>query len=273
MKKTVCIIGGDKRNDELANIISNMGYVVKTYAEKINLKDFLLNTNYIVSGIPFSRDDETINAPNISNKITIEELFLNMGENKNLIAGSFSNKVKELAKKYKVKLYDFLDDEDFAIYNAIPTAEGAIEIAMNKTEKTINSSKCLVLGYGRIGKVLADLLKGLHADVTVTARKNEHIAWIKAMGYKYKKYSELNDCLESFDTIFNTIPALIIKKEELEHIRKDTLIIDLASKPGGIDFEYAKQKGIVAELALGLPGKVAAKSVAEYMANKVINLN
>ena len=273
MKKIICVIGGDKRNDELINILRDKGYVVKVYDGRVNLREFLSDSTCVVSGIPFSRDNETINAPNLSEKVDIEELFMSMGEGKILIAGSFSDKIKSLAQRYKIRLYDFLDDEDFAVYNAIPTAEGAIEIAMRKTEKTINSSNCLVLGYGRIGKVLADLLKGLHADITVTARKDEHIAWIKAMGYKYKKYSELKESLKDFDIIFNTVPALIIKKEELENIRKDSLIIDLSSKPGGIDFEFAKEKGINAELALGLPGKVAPKSVAEYMANKVINVN
>lgn len=273
MKKIICSIGGDKRNDELANILKDKGYLVKMYDEKSNLKDFLANSDYVVSGIPFSRDNENINAPNLLNKVNIEEFFIAMGEGKKLIAGSFSDKIKALANRYKIKLYDFLDDEDFAIYNAIPTAEGAIEIAINKTEKTINSSNCLILGYGRIGKVLSDVLKGLHANVYVTARKNEHIAWIKAMGYNYLSYLDLLDNLPKFDIIFNTIPSLIIKKEELDHIRKDTLIIDLASKPGGIDFNIAKEKGIEAILALGLPGKVSPKSVAEYMSNKVMNLN
>lgn len=273
MEKSFGFIGGDKRNYELASILKNKEYVVKVYDETTNLKEFFDSVDFVVGGIPFSRDGESINAPNISKSIGIEEIFFNMNKNNKLIAGSFSDKVKKIANGYKIKLYDFLDDEDFAVYNAIPTAEGSIEIAMHKTEKTIHSSNCLVLGYGRIGKVLADLLKGLHANVTVTARKNEDIAWIKAMGYTYKSYTELNQCLGSFDIIFNTVPSLIIKEEELEHIRKDCIIIDLASKPGGIDFEFAKEKGISAEFALGLPGKVAPKSVAEYMVNKVVNVN
>lgn len=270
MKKKICFVGGDKRNYELANILIREGEYVKVYKEnETQLKNMLIGCDCVVCGIPFSRDNEFLNAPNFLNKISIEELFSSMEKNTKLIAGSFSDKIKNIAKSYGIEIYDFLDDEDFAVYNAVPTAEGAIEIAMRETEKTINSSNCLILGYGRIGKVLADVLKGLHANVTVAARKKEDYAWIKSMGYHYIEYSELFKKLEIYDVIFNTVPILILKKEQLEKVRKDCLIIDLSSKPGGIDFEYAKEAGIKAELALGLPGKVAPKSVAEYMLNKV----
>ena len=158
MKKIICSIGGDKRNDELVNILKDKGYLVKTYNGNTNLKEFLTNSDCVVSGIPFSRDNENINAPNLLNEVNIEELFIAMGEGKKLIAGSFSDKIKALANRYKIKLYDFLDDEDFAVYNAIPTAEGAIQIAMEASERTINGSKILILGFGRIGKILAKML-------------------------------------------------------------------------------------------------------------------
>ena len=266
MNKTICMIGGDERNNILAELLKKE-YIVKTYGEK-DIKELLKNSDCVVGGIPFSRDNETINMGRPLEKVTVENLFTNMKDVKKLIAGSFSQKVKELAQKYQIELYDFLDDEDFAVYNAIPTAEGAIAIAIEKTKRTINDSNCVVLGYGRIGKCVADLLKGLHANVTVVARKDEDFAWIKAMGYTGKKYSDLEAILPSTDILFNTVPALVIQ-EELNYMRKDSLIIDLASKPGGIDFELAQAKGIEAELALGLPGKVAPKSVAEYMFNKV----
>lgn len=273
MERTYYFVGGDKRNEELANILKNKGYIVKVYEDNMNLKEFLYQAKYVISGIPFSRDNKIVNSSDLLTSVDIEELFKSMRRNTVLIAGNFSDNVRDLANKYKIKLYDFLEDEDFAVYNAIPTAEGAIEIAINKTKTTINSSNCLVLGFGRIGKVLSELLKGLHANVTVVARKAEDIAWIKAMGYESKGYDELNEILDKFDIIFNTVPALIIGNDEIEHIRKDCLIIDLASKPGGVDFKLAKEKGIDTSFALGLPGKVSPKSVAEYMLNKVMNVN
>lgn len=274
MEKTICIIGGDERSKELASILEMEGLHVKVYDEKnyLDIKEFLENVECVVGGIPFSRDGETINAPYIQKKISVENLFVNMKKQKKLIAGGFSEKIKDLAGRYGIELYDFLDDEDFAIYNAIPTAEGAIEIAMKNTKNTIYSSNCLVLGYGRIGKILTDRLKGLHANVTVAARKSEDFAWINAMGYDYVEYSKLDKILSDIDILFNTVPSLVIKEKELSNMKKDSLIIDLASKPGGIDFDFAEKINAKAKLYLGLPGKVAPQSVAKYMLNKVMKV-
>lgn len=273
MKKTICIIGGDERNIELAWLLKENDFDVKLYGkEYLNLEDFLKDADCVVSGIPFSRDNETINFPLSTEKISIERLFNSMKSVHKLIAGSISQETKKLAVRYDIELYDFLDDEDFAVYNAIPTAEGALEIALRETKRTINSANCLVLGYGRIGKVLANILKGMNAKVTVAARKYHDFAWIEAMGYKKAEYSDLENILPHVDILFNTVPELIIK-EELNYMKKDALIIDLASKPGGIDFELADNLGIKSFLALGLPGKVAPKSVAQYMFNKVVKVN
>ena len=273
MKKTVCIIGGDDRNFELGYLLKKHDIVVKNNINEYkDIDEFLKDADCVVCGIPFTRDDKTINAVNILEKINIEEVFKSMKFSKKLIAGSISNKIKELSNKYGIELYDFLDDEDFAIYNAIPTAEGAIEVAIRETRSTIHSSNCLILGYGRIGKVLADMLKGLHANVTVAARKDIDYAWIKAMGYQYIKYSELEKILPDVDILFNTVPSVVLNKNELSYLKKDSLIVELASKPGGVDFEAANELGLKTEVALGLPGKVAPKSVAEYMLNKVIKV-
>lgn len=273
MKKTICIIGGDERNIELARLLQEKDFDIKLYGkEYLNLEDFLNGADCVVSGIPFSRDNETINFSASTEKIGVERLFNSMKSTHKLIAGSISDEIKRLAVRYDIELYDFLDDEDFAVYNAIPTAEGALEIALRETKRTINSANCLVLGYGRIGKVLANILKGMNAKVTVAARKYKDFAWIEAMGYKKAEYCDLEKILPDVDILFNTVPKLIIK-EELNYMKKDALIIDLASKPGGIDFKLADNLGIKSFLALGLPGKVAPKSVAEYMFNKVVKVN
>jgi len=277
MKKTIGIIGGDERSIWLRECLEQEGYVVKTFGvvndDYTDLSEFLLGVTYVVSGIPFSRDDYTINMPNCTNKVSIENLFNSMKECKTLIAGSFSSNVKLLAQKHDIKLYDFLDDEDFAIYNAIPTAEGAIKIAVEEHSGTIHSSNCLILGFGRIGKVLADMLNGLHANVYVAARKQEDLVWIKTLGYIPILYKDLSSELPKIDILFNTVPSLLIRKEELILMKKDSLIIDLASKPGGIDFEEARKLGIKTNWALGLPGKVSPKSVATYMMEKLKNID
>ena len=155
--------------------------------------------------------------------------------------------------------------EELTVKNVIPTAEGAISIAMEKSKITLHDSNCLVLGFGRIGKILAKMLHGLGAHVCCEARKQHDLAWIKAYGYNGIHLNNLNERLNEFDFIFNTIPNLILDKTNLELVKKECILIDLASKPGGIDFEEADRLGLQNEWALALPGKVAPKTSAQYI--------
>jgi dipicolinate synthase subunit A len=155
--------------------------------------------------------------------------------------------------------------------NAVPTAAGAIAVAMNNSDNTINGSKILVCGYGRIGKVLSEMLRGMGADVTISARRKSDFAWISLNGYKSDYTGHFSD-LENYTIIFNTVPSLIFNKELLEKVNHDTLIIDLASKPGGVDFKTAESLGITAIQALALPGKTSPKSAGEIMESTILGI-
>ena len=272
MKDIIGIIGGDLRNIELVNILRDRGYLVKTYRlleeDKINLDEFLNDTKYIIGGTPFSRDGETINAVYCEEKISIERLFNGMREEQVLFAGSIGKNIRDMGLRYNLEIYDFLDDEDMAVLNAVPSAEGAIEVALKSMKKTLHASNSLILGYGRIGKLLANILKGFNSNVHVVARKESDLAWIKAMGYTPLMYGELKIIISKVDVIFNTVPFLVLD-EELSIVNKECILIDLASKPGGINFEKAEELKLETYWALGLPGKVAPKSAALYMADKI----
>ena len=107
---------------------------------------------------------------------------------------------------------------------------------MQELPVTISNSKILVVGFGRIGKILAHKLYGLNTEVYVTARKYEDFAWIEAFGYKGISYDILEEYLEKFDVVFNTVPALMLDEKRLKKLRPDSVIIDLASNPGGAGF-------------------------------------
>lgn len=168
-----------------------------------------------------------------------------------------------------------MQNEPLTIANAISTAEGALQIAMEETDITIHNSKILILGFGRIGKILSKDLQLLGAKVTCEARKEEDIAWIKAYGYEALNLNELNkncDVLNKFDIIFNTIPHLILDEEKLKKVNKNVTIIDLASKPGGVDFEMCGKLGIKNKWALALPGKVAPVTSAKYIKEEIYKI-
>lgn len=158
------------------------------------------------------------------------------------------------------------------IATALPTAEGAIQIAMEELLITLHGARALVIGNGRIGKLLSGRLACLGAKVTVSARSNADFAWISAAGMESLDTRSLAGHLAPFDVLFNTVPSRVLGLAELAELREDCLIIDLASKPGGVDFGAAQQLGRRAIWALSLPGKVAPMSSAMAIRDTIYNI-
>src|SRR5699024_362556 len=153
-----------------------------------------------------------------------------------------------------------------------PTAEGALQLALEEMKTTIHGSESLVLGFGRIGKVMANLLKAVGSEVSVLARKHSDISWIKVYGYTPVYIYDLKKALANTDLIINTIPKVILNEGLLKEIEEDTLIIDLASMPGGIEYGEVQRRDLKVIHALGLPGKVAPVSSARYMVDVIYNI-
>jgi len=277
------VIGGDLRQIKLINLLASKGYQVNMFGfdnKNIdsgvnlfnNIRELISDADIIVGPIPCSRDNKTVYSDYLDSSIMLEDIFKNISEDKIFMAGSITPQIKEIAEQYPFKVIDLLEREELAILNAIPTAEGAILYAMGNSEITIHGSKCLVLGFGKCGKVLAHKLKGLDADLTVEARKAEDLALIKSYGYKALYLQDLEKFIGDYDFIFNTIPALILNRDLLQKIKKSALIIDIASKPGGVDYSAAKELGIQAILAPSLPGKVAPESAALIIYETILNV-
>ena len=275
------VLGGDRRQLHMASGLSKSGCSVKLYGfdgytERLDgltlckdLKTVIDNCNYVVLPLPYSVDGVTLNAPS-SKKITkMSEIYDLITNDMMVLGGKFSS--HELNSR-GVKTVDYFEREELQILNAIPTAEGAIQTAMEERPYTLSRSQCLVVGYGRIGKVLSSMLKGLNANVSVSARKFEDLAWIKAYGMKPVLTSEIEGIIDRYDIVFNTVPAPVIDKKVLKNSKNSTLFIDLASKPGGIDFEEARLCGIDTVWSLSLPGKVAPATAGEFVKDTILNI-
>lgn len=165
---------------------------------------------------------------------------------------------------------DYFKSETLNILNSIPTAEGAILCALENSEITIYKSNCLVIGNGRIGKILSDRLCGLRANVCVSARKESDLAYISANNLEAIKTDNLYKHIKKFDFIFNTVPHCVLDDKVLSNCNKNALIIDLASKPGGTDFDAAQKRNLKTIHALALPSKVAPKTAAKFIADIII---
>ena len=285
MEKKISFIGGDLRNVYLAELWANEEFEIYTYGlektnylEKTNsvkkcitLEECIKSSQVIVSGIPFSKDEIYVNSVFSNNKIKIDEIAKYI-ENKIFIAGSISNMFYELIENKKnVKCFDLMQSEQLAILNSISTAEGAIKIAIEETVQTIHGRNILILGFGRIGKVLAKILNGMGAKVYCVARKQEDLAWIETYGYESIILNELDEYINRFDIIFNTIPHIILDKSKLVLLKKEIVIIDLASKPGGVDRKEADRLNLKIIWALAIPGKTAPKSAAQIIKKTIEN--
>ena len=240
------------------------------FTEKLS-KAILEDVEVVIGPIPFSSNGININAPFSNTEISIRELvhYLNA---KILIAGSIMPEVYSMATDEYIEIIDIMKREELAVLNTISTAEGAIEIAISNTNKIIHGSKVLILGFGRIGKVLARKMAGLSAKVTCAARKDEDLAWIRAYGHNETNINTLGENLGDFDIIINTVPHLILNKERLQYVKEDCLLIDLASNPGGIDKKETKARNLKLIWALALPGKVAPVTTAEFIKDTIYNI-
>ena len=286
MSMNFAIIGGDLRAVKLASILAGEGNIIYTYGlekaeelknnpniimcDKLNkaIKD---DVEVVIGPIPFSSNGEEINTPFSDNKISIRELMHSLNA-KILIAGSIAPNVYDMANDEYIEIIDIMKREELAVLNTISTAEGAIEIAIANTNKILHGSNVLILGFGRIGKVLARKLAGLSAKVTCAARKDEDLAWIKAYGHMATNINLLGENLSQYDIILNTVPHLILNQELLNYVKEDCLLIDLASNPGGIDKRTAKNRQLKLIWALALPGKVAPITTAEFIKDTIYNI-
>ena len=259
-------------NDKFEVYTFGLEKIEKLECQKCStLKEAIENSNIIISSLPLSSNGVTINSPFSDQKIEVKELIDNL-QDKTFIAGAIRPEVYQFAENKNIRIIDMLKREDLSVLNAISTAEGAIEIAISETVKTLHGSNVLILGFGRIGKILAKMLDGMGANVACEARKNADLAWIKAYGYEPIPLKDLDNNLNKFDIILNTIPCVVIDEHNIGKIKKDALIIDLASNPGGVDKEEVKKHNIKFVWALSLPGKVAPVTSAQYIKETLYNV-
>ncbi len=278
---TFGIIGGDKRQLFLAKSISDSCYdVILGGFDKLqsngplvfaDIKTAIFESDAVIFPLPSVRTDRSINTP-----FSDRSVFLDEDEIKNLLqkpvfVAMRDKFIKAYPQLADARVFDYSAKEEFAVLNALPTAEGAVECAMNSYEGVISGSRCLITGFGRIGKILAKILHALNADVTVSARRDTDFAYIRALGYKVQNTSKLKS-VRGFDIVFNTVPTMIFDRKLLENTDRNTLIIDLASLPGGVDFEAAHKFNIDAVRALSLPGKCAPKTAGEIIKTTVFNI-
>lgn len=284
--KNILIVGGDSRYIEIINQLSNknaniiiVGFDQLTFSSS-NIYNIHFNKvafkNIDILLLPVAGITKTgkvnITFSDEKDIYINEEIIRQLPDHCVIYTGTTNPFLTGLAKAYKKQLVCLFDRDDLAVLNSIPTAEGALQIAMEETEQTIHNSKVLVLGFGRVGMTVARLFSAVGAQVSVCARNPTALARNIEMGLTPIKIEKLKQSIISADICINTIPHIIINNNILSAMDKATLIIDLASTPGGTNFDAAKENGIKTIHALGLPGKVAPITAGNVLGKTLIQL-
>lgn len=279
----IWVVGGDLRQAKLAQLLAEDGHTVHTYAlgepqeptagltpeATLRRAD---KADCVVLPLTITLGDGLLNAPLSPSDHPLNPILDQLSPHQFLCGGRLDPETEALARERGLTIHDYFAREELAVANAVPTAEGAVQLAMEHLPITIHGSKVLVVGFGRVGRLTAQRFQALGARVSVAARKYEHLAWAQAMGFGGEHLPQLKGWLCSYDLIVNTVPVQVLGREELEDVKPDCLILDLASKPGGVDLGAAGELGLTVIWALSLPGKVAPITAGAAIKSTIYNM-
>jgi len=279
---SIAITGGDAREIVLAKHLAGLNASVRVFGvpvegDKIiqcrDMEEAIDSVDALILPVPGVNAQMQLYSAYLQKPLILsEEILSRLPQGSPVFVGVAKSPLKKLAKKLSLRLIEVMEIDEVAILNSIPSAEGAVQLAMEKMPVTIHGSNAWVLGFGRTGITLARLLQAMGAKTTVVARDPAQLARAVEMGLCTAGYSHLEQICDEVDVIFNTVPAPVLHENLLKCMPGEVLIIDIASAPGGTDFEAAERLGIEAVLASGLPGKVAPKTAGRILARVIPRL-
>ncbi len=199
------------------------------------------------------------------------DFFQSLKDSCQIFSGVRTEFLTDLEKEQNLSITYLFEKDEVAIRNAIPTAEGLLLLTIQNTDVTIHGARVLILGFGRLGQTLARVYHHLGSKVTVVAREAANRARAKEIGVEAVSMDDMITMLPEADICINTIPAQILTEERLYHFKHHVLLIDAASRPGGVDLNYAEQRGLQIMLAPSLPGLVAPKTAGKILAESIID--
>lgn len=260
--KKITLIGGDNRLKILKRSLEKSGYSVDSIGLFENDNGDITSSEVIILPVPTTKDKVTVFAPLTKRIIPLKEIEEKTNRQQLILCCNYCFPDKNCV--------DYGSLDSYALLNSVPTAEGAIKIAIENTDYTLWKSSALVIGYGRVGKILADRLKAMGVNVTISARKLSDMALAETLGLSYINTNQLNLLPLNYNIIFNTVDVKVIEDTTLEKCTAD-LIIDLSSH-GGLSLSAAEKLGIKAIKAPGLPSNVAPETAAEILCNTVTHI-
>ena len=271
---TFSVLGGDRRMLYAAELLAATGFRVLCFGlsakpnDKILICDTLsdaLRADFILLPIPMSKDGKTLFAPMLESSVDIGTIL----EKAPLHATIFGGQTQAF---FDPRLHDYGARSDFATLNAVPTAEGALLLALAHLPCTISAAEIGIVGFGKVGKAVASLFHAAGAKVTVFARRSEVCSVASLLGYRSAPITKLPEYAGELRALINTAPSPVIGEDTLSQMRRDALILELASAPYGVNFDRARAHGIQTILAGGLPGKYAPEAAGISICKTVLTM-
>ncbi len=271
--ENILIVGGDSRQKLLNEMLRQKGYSSKNEnGESSAAFDYLAEASVVIFPVPVTSDGMNIYSCNPDFKLDLMEFLNRISSEQLVFGGMFNEDIKRILKNRNIKYYDFNSFEHFTVYNAFLTAQGALKLLLDNTNSLVTEKKVLITGFGRIGKALANLLKGLNPEVYVAARSENQLTQAECFGFKTTHLKNVSAEIYLFDFIFNTVPDNIFSESDISHINPDCIYFELASKPFGAKKELFESAGKQYVFGGGLPGKFVSYSAAEKIGELVENL-
>lgn len=272
--KHIWVVGGDPRQVALAAALEEDGHVVHTFAlgQGEDTLACIDRADCVVLPLPAMTGEGLLHAPLCGRLYPMEDILDALRPGQPVFAGMADERLRRLTGERGLPLYDYFAREELTVRNAVPTAEGAIRIALSELPITLHGARVLLVGFGRLSRALAPRLQGLGARVCAAARSSHQRALAESMGLDTEGLDRLPDWLCAYDLVINTVPALVLGEKELAAMKEGVLVIDLASRPGGVDFAVAEQLGVKAIHALSLPGKEAPVTAGRYIRDTVYHM-
>ena len=259
----ILMVGGDNRQLELCTMLKERGHNVALQGfGQLEKKDDEVKAppDYVFLPVPYRVPSGHIKAPFASQEIYLADIYGQYPQSVYVLGGCDS--ASEAVLGGKVRCLDLLADEAFLVRNALLTAQAAVCAFEKESHTALCDLRCVVIGFGRIGKLLCRLLAAHGAQVTATARKPGDLEFIRAEGYKAIHTRYVADALKTADVVWNTVPVHVLDEQAMDALHSGTPFIELASSPYGMDMETAKKRGVCVRLEQGLPGRYFPVSAA-----------
>lgn len=272
VERNIFIIGGDRRTTYLYDMLCAQNYgPIYTYGlPRGNMPEdtwqhSAVQADLIILPVPAMRRGSIPMAGNGMPELTVENVLSCIRPDCPVIGGF-------LAPQEDARIINLLHNEEFLQDNAETTAEGALCIALQHGVKRLKGNRCMVVGYGRIGRQLVRLLNAFGCEVWATARRDEALEEIRHAGAHALHILQMEQQLGGIDILFNTVPERVLDESALHLLKRDAIVLELASEPYGVDIEAAHRLMLDAGIYGGIPGKLFPRTAAEVIFKQIVRL-